>query len=43
VIAEQARAGDSQDLIQSLYDLTSQEVWQAIRYELLRGEAAPAA
>jgi uncharacterized protein (DUF433 family) len=43
VIAEQARAGDSQDLIESLYNLNSQEVWQAIRYELLRGAAATAA
>ncbi len=43
VIAEQARAGDSPELIASLYDLTDKEVWQAIRYELLRGEAAQAA
>jgi uncharacterized protein (DUF433 family) len=43
VIAEQARAGDSPDLIASLYDLTGEEVWQAIRYELLRGEAGQAA
>jgi uncharacterized protein (DUF433 family) len=43
VIAEQARAGDSQDLIERLYNLNSQEVWQAIRYELLRGAAATAA
>jgi hypothetical protein len=43
VIGEQTRAGDPPELIQSLYDLTSQEVWQAIRYELLRGEVAPAA
>lgn len=43
VIAEQARAGDSPDLIASLYDLTAEEVWQAIRYELLRSEAVHAA
>lgn len=43
VIAEQARAGDTPELIASLYDLSGDEVWQAIRYELLRTEGAKAA
>lgn len=43
VIAEQARAGDSQALIASLYELSDEEVWQAIRYELLRSEVPKAA
>lgn len=43
VIAEQARAGDSQAMIGRLYELTTDEVWQAIRYELLRNEAKQAA
>lgn len=43
VIAEQARAGDRPALIASLYDLSDEEVWQAIRYELLRSETKLAA
>lgn len=43
VIAEQARAGDTPAMIASLYDLSDDEVWQAIRYELLRNEGAAAA
>jgi len=43
VIAEQARAGDSPARIAHLYDLSDDEVWQAIRYELLRSEAKQAA
>jgi uncharacterized protein (DUF433 family) len=43
VIAEQARAGDHPRLISELYELTEDEVWQAIRYELLRSDAAQAA
>ena len=40
VIAEQARAGDDPQTIGELYDLTSDEIWQAIRYELLKADAA---
>lgn len=43
VIAEQMRAGDDPKLIGRLYELTDQEVWQAIRYELQRSDAAQAA
>lgn len=43
VIAEQARAGDHPRLIAHLYELSEDEVWQAIRYELLRTDAARAA
>lgn len=43
VIAEQARAGDTPARIAHLYDLSDEEVWQAIRYELLRSEAKQAA
>jgi uncharacterized protein (DUF433 family) len=43
VIAEQARAGDTPARIASLYDLSDDEVWQAIRYELLRSDAKQAA
>lgn len=43
IIAEQARAGDSQELIAHLYELSDAEVWQAIRYELLRSEIQQAA
>lgn len=43
VIAEQARAGDTPARIADLYDLSDDEVWQAIRYELLRSEAKQAA
>lgn len=43
VIAEQARAGDHPRLISELYELTEDEVWQAIRYELLRSEVPQAA
>lgn len=43
VIAEQARAGDSQAMIARIYELSDDEVWQAMRYELLRGEARHAA
>ncbi len=43
IIAEQARAGDHLDTIADLYELTGEEVWQAIRYELLRGGDAPQA
>ena len=43
VIAEQARAGDTPARIAHLYDLSDDEVWQAIRYELLRSEAKQAA
>jgi uncharacterized protein (DUF433 family) len=37
VIAEQVRAGDRIAMIAELYELTEEEVEQAIRYELLRG------
>ncbi len=43
VIAEQARAGDTPNLIARLYELSDQEVWQAIRYKLVRGESKLAA
>jgi hypothetical protein len=43
VIGEQARAGDHPRLISQLYELSEDEVWQAIRYELLRSDAAQAA
>ncbi len=43
VIAEQARAGDTPALIARLNELSDEEVWQAIRYELLRSEAKLAA
>jgi uncharacterized protein (DUF433 family) len=37
VIAEQVRAGDRIGMIAQLYELSVEEVEQAIRYELLRG------
>lgn len=43
VIAEQARAGGHPRLIAHLYELSEDQVWQAIRYELLRTDAAQAA
>lgn len=43
VIAEQVRAGDRISMIADLYDLTEEEVEQAIRYELLRGRDLPKA
>lgn len=43
VIAEQVRAGDDAATIAELYELSEAEVWQAIRYELLRGREAPQA
>jgi len=43
VIAEQARAGDTPARIASLYELRDDEVWQAIRYELMRSDAKFAA
>lgn len=43
VIAEQVRAGDDAATIAELYELSESEVWQAIRYELLRGREAPQA
>lgn len=43
VVAEQVRAGDDQATIAGLYELTDEEVWQAIRYELIRGREAPQA
>ena len=43
VIAEQVRAGDDPKLIGRLFELTDQEVWQAIRYEMLRSDATQAA
>lgn len=43
VIAEQVRAGDDAATIAELYELSEGEVWQAIRYELLRGREAPQA
>jgi len=43
VIAEQVRAGDTPVLIAHLYELSDEEVWQAIRYELLRSETKLAA
>lgn len=43
VIGEQARAGDHPRLIAQLYELSEDEVWQAIRYELLRSNVPRAA
>lgn len=43
VIAEQARAGEDPATIAALYELTDEQVWQAIRYELIRGREAPQA
>jgi uncharacterized protein (DUF433 family) len=43
VIAEQARAGDTPELIASLYDLDGEQVWQAIRFELQRIDGQQAA
>ena len=43
VIAEQVRAGDRIAMIAELYELSEDEVEQAIRYELLRGREAPQA
>lgn len=43
VVAEQVRAGDDAATIAALYELSEDEVWQAIRYELLRGREAPQA
>jgi len=43
VIAEQIRAGDDEEMIADLYELSRRQVWQAIRYELLRGRDAPKA
>lgn len=37
IIAEQVRAGDEASTIAELYELSDEQVWQAIRYELLRG------
>lgn len=43
VIAEQYRAGDRAALIADAYELSQDDVQQAIRYELLRAERAAAA
>lgn len=43
VIAEQVRAGDRIAMIADLYELSEDDVEQAIRYELLRGREAPQA
>lgn len=43
VIAEQVRAGDRISMIADLYELSQEEIEQAIRYELLRGRDAPQA
>lgn len=43
VIAEQVRAGDTPARIASLYELSDDQVWQAVRYELLRSEVKLAA
>jgi len=40
VIAEQVRAGDPIAMIASLYELTTEQVEAAIRYELIRGNRA---
>jgi uncharacterized protein (DUF433 family) len=40
VIAEQVRAGDDPQVIADLYELEPDQVWQAIRYELIRGREA---
>lgn len=37
IIAEQVRAGDEASTIAELYELSDEQVWQAIRYELIRG------
>lgn len=43
VIGEQARAGDHPRLIAELFELSDDEVWQAIRFELLRSDVPKAA
>jgi uncharacterized protein (DUF433 family) len=40
VIAEQIRAGDPIEMIAKLYELSREEVEEALRYELIRSEAA---
>jgi uncharacterized protein (DUF433 family) len=40
IIAEQVRAGDRLEMIAELYELPLQDVEAAVRYELLRGQAA---
>lgn len=40
IIAEQVRAGDPPEMIALLYELTAEQVYAAIRYELLRAKAA---
>jgi len=38
VIAEQVRAGDRIEMIAELYELSSDQVEEAVRYELIRGK-----